>query len=61
MPTFQTSDNLTLYYEDDGNGVPVLCLAGLTRNCPGFRFPGPAYGPDPPGPHGLSRAGKIGL
>ena len=32
MPRFTTSDGLTLYYTDEGKGVPVLCLAGLTRN-----------------------------
>lgn len=41
MPTFQTSDGLTLYYEDDGAGTPVLCLAGLTRNCRDFDFVAP--------------------
>lgn len=41
MATFQTSDNLTLYYEDDGAGPPVLCLAGLTRNCRDFDFLAP--------------------
>ncbi|MGL6209376.1 MAG: alpha/beta fold hydrolase [Paracoccaceae bacterium] len=29
---FQTSDGLTLAYDDQGSGPPVLCLAGLTRN-----------------------------
>lgn len=32
MKTFQTSDNLSLAYRDEGTGTPVLCLAGLTRN-----------------------------
>ena len=41
MPSFQTTDNLTLYYEDDGKGTPVLCLAGLTRNCRDFDFLAP--------------------
>ena len=41
MASFQTSDNLTLYYEDDGSGPPVLCLAGLTRNCRDFDFLAP--------------------
>lgn len=36
MPTFQTHDGLTLWYEDEGQGVPVLCLAGLTRNARDF-------------------------
>ncbi len=32
MPSFETSDGLSLYYTDDGQGQPVLCLPGLTRN-----------------------------
>lgn len=32
MKHFKTSDNLTLAYRDEGQGTPVLCLAGLTRN-----------------------------
>jgi len=31
MKRFQTSDGLSLAYEDDGVGAAVLCLAGLTR------------------------------
>ena len=41
MSTFQTSDGLTLYYEDTGDGLPVLCLAGLTRNARDFDFVAP--------------------
>jgi len=41
MATFQTSDGLTLYFEDSGNGKPMLCLAGLTRNCRDFDFLAP--------------------
>lgn len=41
MPDFQTTDGLTLYYEDDGAGAPVLCLAGLTRNSRDFDFLAP--------------------
>lgn len=37
MPRFTTSDGLTLAYEDDGGpGVPLLCLAGLTRDARDF-------------------------
>lgn len=36
MATFRTNDGLTLYYEDAGKGQPLLCLAGLTRNCRDF-------------------------
>lgn len=32
METFLASDGTRLAFTDDGNGVPVLCLAGLTRN-----------------------------
>ncbi|WP_348520780.1 alpha/beta fold hydrolase [Algicella marina] len=33
---FSTSDGLKLYYEDEGSGLPVLCLPGLTRNARDF-------------------------
>jgi len=29
---FATSDGLSLFYTDEGQGLPVLCLPGLTRN-----------------------------
>lgn len=32
MPTFKTADGLDLYYTDEGAGLPVIALAGLTRN-----------------------------
>ena len=32
MPTFQSTDGASLYFADDGAGLPVLALAGLTRN-----------------------------
>ncbi len=32
MSRFTTSDGLSLFYTDEGQGVPVLCLPGLTRN-----------------------------
>ena len=38
---FTTSDGLNLYYEDEGSGVPVLCLAGLTRNVRDFDWVAP--------------------
>ena len=31
MSNFTTSDGLSLYYRDSGSGLPILCLAGLTR------------------------------
>lgn len=36
MATFTTSDGLTLYYEEQGDGLPILCLAGLTRTTADF-------------------------
>ncbi|MEO1138231.1 MAG: alpha/beta hydrolase [Pseudomonadota bacterium] len=38
MPRFTTSDGLSLHYEDEGTGAPVLCLAGLTRNSTDFIY-----------------------
>lgn len=32
MRRFTTSDGLSLAFRDEGEGLPVLCLAGLTRN-----------------------------
>lgn len=36
MAHFQTSDGLNIYYEDTGEGLPILCLAGLTRTTQDF-------------------------
>lgn len=38
MAFFKTSDGVQLYYEDIGQGTPVLCLAGLTRCTSDFSF-----------------------
>lgn len=38
MAHFTTSDGLSLYYDDQGTGVPVLCLAGLTRDARDFDY-----------------------
>jgi len=38
MRSFKTSDGLTLAFEDEGQGTPVVCLAGLTRNSRDFDF-----------------------
>lgn len=38
MPKFTTSDGLSLHYEDQGNGAPILCLSGLTRNVSDFTY-----------------------
>ncbi len=32
MKRYTTSDGLSLAYSDDGAGLPILCLPGLTRN-----------------------------
>ena len=41
MPTFTTSDGLNLHYTDEGEGLPVLALAGLTRNGSDFDYVAP--------------------
>jgi len=41
MTRFSTFDGLTLAYSDVGKGLPVLCLAGLTRNGSDFDYVAP--------------------
>lgn len=41
MSTFTTSDGLSLYYSDEGPGLPILCLAGLTRAGSDFDYVAP--------------------
>lgn len=41
MPRFTTSDGLSLHYTDEGQGLPVLALAGLTRNGSDFDYVAP--------------------
>lgn len=36
MPYVTTTDSVELYYQDEGAGLPVLCLPGLTRNTRDF-------------------------
>lgn len=36
MSRFQTSDGLSLAWEEQGAGLPLLCLPGLTRNARDF-------------------------
>jgi len=36
MKRFQTSDGLMLAYLDEGDGLPLLCLPGLTRDASDF-------------------------
>lgn len=38
---FQTSDGLSLHYTDEGTGLPILCLAGLTRTGTDFDYVAP--------------------
>ncbi|KIC37895.1 alpha/beta fold hydrolase [Leisingera sp. ANG-M7] len=38
MPFFETTDGLRLYFTDTGEGPPLLCLAGLTRDSRDFRY-----------------------
>ena len=38
MARFTTSDGLSLHYTDEGEGLPILCLAGLTRTAADFDF-----------------------
>ena len=44
MQKFQTFDGVTLAYRDEGAGLPVLCLAGLTRNGSDFDYVAPHLG-----------------
>jgi pimeloyl-ACP methyl ester carboxylesterase len=41
MPRFTTSDGLSLHYSDEGQGLPVLALAGLSRNGSDFDYVAP--------------------
>lgn len=44
MPRFTTFDGISLHYDDDGAGLPVLCLPGLTRNGRDFDYVAPHLG-----------------
>ncbi|WGW04875.1 alpha/beta fold hydrolase [Tropicibacter oceani] len=41
MPRFFASDGVALHYLDEGEGLPVLCLAGLTRDTHDFDYVAP--------------------
>jgi pimeloyl-ACP methyl ester carboxylesterase len=41
MQYYASSDALKLAYRDEGAGLPVLCLAGLTRNSSDFDYVAP--------------------
>ncbi|WP_040610388.1 alpha/beta fold hydrolase [Oceaniovalibus guishaninsula] len=38
MARFTSPDGLSLHYEDQGGGMPLLCLSGLTRNATDFAY-----------------------
>ncbi|MFD2740866.1 alpha/beta fold hydrolase [Sulfitobacter aestuarii] len=38
MARFKSSDGLSLNFTDEGAGLPILCLAGLTRNGADFDY-----------------------
>ena len=41
MQTFTANDGLEIAYRDEGEGLPVLALSGLTRNSDDFNFVAP--------------------
>ncbi len=41
MAKFQTFDGIKLAYRDEGEGLPVLCLSGLSRNSSDFDYVAP--------------------
>lgn len=41
MPFFKSDDDLDLFYTDEGDGLPVIALAGLTRNVADFEYVAP--------------------
>jgi pimeloyl-ACP methyl ester carboxylesterase len=45
MPRYTTWDGLTLHYEDEGEGLPLLCLPGLTRTTRDFDYLAPHLPP----------------
>ncbi len=44
MPDFEAADGARLHYRDDGDGPPLLCLAGLTRDGTAFDDVAPHLG-----------------
>jgi len=38
MPTFLAPDGAELFYTDEGKGLPLLMLSGLTRNGTDFDY-----------------------
>jgi pimeloyl-ACP methyl ester carboxylesterase len=45
MPHFSAADGARIHYTDEGNGIPLLCLAGLTRNGNDFNYLAPHLPP----------------
>lgn len=45
MPHFTAADGASLFYLDEGNGIPVLCLPGLTRTTRDFDYLAPHLPP----------------
>lgn len=45
MPHFSAPDGARLYYSDEGHGIPLLCLAGLTRTGADFDYLAPHLPP----------------
>ncbi len=41
MPRYVGHDGLSLHYRDEGEGLPLLCLPGLTRNAADFDYLAP--------------------
>lgn len=44
MPHFSAPDGLSLFYTDEGEGLPILCLSGLTRTTRDFDYVTPHLG-----------------
>ncbi len=44
MKSFTASDGIRIAYRDEGDGLPVLCLSGLTRNGTDFDYVAPFLG-----------------
>lgn len=45
MPRFTTFDGLSLHYSDEGSGLPLICLSGLTRTGRDFDYLAPHLPP----------------
>lgn len=41
MPRYEAHDGVSLFYRDEGEGLPLIALAGLTRNGEDFDFVAP--------------------